>query len=85
MKKLMIAAIAATFIAAPAMANEAADGCREYVANNGGDDSGCDCLGDAADADAALADALLAIATPEDLEAADETTKEAIAACFPDA
>ncbi|MCA8889498.1 MAG: hypothetical protein KDA46_11750 [Parvularculaceae bacterium] len=85
MKKLMTAAIAAAFFATPALANDAADNCREYIANNGGDDSGCDCLGDAAAADAVLADALSAIETPEDLEAADDATKAAIVACFPDA
>jgi len=78
------AAIAALGASAPAAANETADQCRAYVASNGGDASGCDCLGEAAAKDAALAEALAAIDTPEDLEAADESTKSAIAACYPD-
>ena len=83
MKYLVPAAALFALLAAPASANDVADMCREYVAENGGDDSGCDCLGDAADADAALAAALAEIGSPEDLEAADDSTKEAIAACFP--
>jgi hypothetical protein len=85
MKKFLIAALAAGLASGAASANETADNCRAYVAENGGDDSGCDCLGEAAESDAALADALAAINTPADLEAADDSTKEAIAACFPDA
>ena len=84
MKKILAAAFLAAFIS-PAFANDAEDGCRAYVAENGGDASGCSCLGEAADADPALADALAAIQEPADLEAADDATKEAIAACFPDA
>ncbi len=85
MKKYLILTIAAACLSAPASANETADACKSYVAENGGDASGCDCLGEAAASDATLADALAAIATPADLEAADQSTKEAIAACFPDA
>lgn len=83
MKKLIVAAIVGAAFAAPAFANEVAEQCEAYIAENGGDASGCSCLGDAADADPSLADAIMAIATPADLEAADETTKEAIRACFP--
>ncbi len=83
MKKLIVAAIAGAAIAAPAYANEIAEQCEAYIAENGGDASGCACLGEAADGDAALAEAVLAISTPEDLDAADEATKEAIRACFP--
>ena len=69
----------------PASANETAESCRAYVAENGGDGSGCDCLGEAADADADLAAAIAVIEGPEDLEAADQSTKDKIAACFPNA
>jgi len=86
MKKLIVAVIAgAAFAAAPAFANEVADQCEAYVAENGGDASGCSCLGEAAESDASLTDAIMAIASPADLEAADDATKEAIRACFPDA
>ncbi len=85
MKTLSAVLAAAALVIAPAAANETADHCRAYVAEHGGDASGCDCLGAAADGDAALADALAAINSPEDLEAADESTNEAIAACYPDA
>jgi len=82
-KTLSAAAVLAAGLVAPAFANDTADACRAYVAENGGDASGCDCLGDAADGDSNLADALAAIESPSDLEAADDSTKEAIAACFP--
>ncbi|MEZ5920884.1 MAG: hypothetical protein R3C60_05975 [Parvularculaceae bacterium] len=84
MKTAAVATIIALFAGAPAFANETADNCRAYVAENGGDDSGCACLGDAASDNSALADALAAIKTPDDLEATDDDTKAAIAACFPD-
>ena len=85
MMRLISAAALGLAAMSPASANETADSCRAYVAENGGDDSGCDCLGDAADADAGLAAAVAAIEGPEDLEAADQSTKDKIAACFPNA
>lgn len=83
--KLLFASALAFAALTPASANETADSCRAYVAENGGDASGCDCLGAAADADADLAAALAAIKSPADLEAADQSTKDQIAACYPDA
>ncbi len=83
MMKVLSAAAIAIAMAAPANANETADQCRAYVAENGGDDSGCDCLGDAAASDADFAAAIAEIQSPADLEAADQSTKEKIAACFP--
>jgi hypothetical protein len=85
MLKYLTAAFAFAMLTVPASANETADSCRAYVAENGGDASGCDCLGDAAAADADLAAALAAIEAPADLEAADQSTKDKIAACFPNA
>jgi hypothetical protein len=85
MLKPILAAALFVATAAPAFANETAEACRSYVEENGGDASGCDCLGEAAAEDADLAAALAEIETPADLEAADEGTKAAIAACFPNA
>lgn len=85
MKLLLAAALLAAAAAAPAFANETAEACKSYVEENGGDASGCDCLGEAAAGDADLAAALAEIETPADLEAADDGTKAAIAACFPNA
>lgn len=84
MLKILSAAALSAFFIATASANDTADHCRAYVAENGGDASGCDCLGEAAAGDSALADALSEIESPADLEAADDSTKAAIAACFPD-
>ncbi|HNR78376.1 MAG TPA: hypothetical protein PKM48_14680 [Parvularculaceae bacterium] len=83
LKLVSAAALFAAGLFGAVAANETADACRAYVAENGGDDTGCDCLGAAAEDDADLADALAAIETPDDLDAADDATKEAIAACFP--
>lgn len=83
MKKTLSAALAVALVTSPGFANETADQCRAYVAENGGDASGCDCLGEAANADPALAEALAAIETPDDLESADDSTKAAIGVCFP--
>ncbi len=85
MLKTVLAASLVLATIAPAFANETADACKSYVEKNGGDASGCDCLGEAAAGDADLAAALAEIEAPEDLEAADDATKAAIAACYPDA
>ena len=85
MLKQTLAAVLFMAIAAPAYANDTAEACKSYVEKNGGDASGCDCLGEAAEEDADLAAALAEIETPADLEAADDATKAAIAACFPNA
>lgn len=82
MKLQLALALVAAGPLSPAFANETADHCRAYVAANGGDASGCDCLGKAAANDPALAAALAAIKTPADLDAADDATKAAIGACY---
>lgn len=84
MKKLILAGLFAAASVSPALADAEA-ACEAYAAENGGDASGCACLGEAAAADAELAAALEAISSPEDLEAADDSTKDAIRACYPDA
>lgn len=77
------AAALAVAALAPAFANETAENCKAYVAQNGGDASGCDCLGAAADKDPSLVAKLTRIQSPADLETADDSTKAAIRACFP--
>ncbi len=84
LKPVLAAALVLSF-AAPAFANETTEACEAYVEENGGDPSGCSCLGEAAAKDAGLAAAIAEIESPADLEAADEATKAAIAACFPNA
>ena len=83
MLKPILAAALMVAAASPAFANETAEACKSYVEKNGGDASGCDCLGEKAAKDQALAEALARIKGPADLEAADQSTKDAIAACFP--
>ena len=80
---IILGFVAAAALAAPAMANEVEDQCRAYTAENDGDPSGCTCLGEAASKDPALANAITMIETPEDLEAADDSVKAAIGACWP--
>lgn len=81
--KMVVALAAAAGLVGAAVANDTADNCKAYVAENGGDASGCDCLGVKAESDSTLRDALAAIRTPADLEAASDATKAAIQACFP--
>lgn len=89
MYKALAAAFAvAGFSLVPAAADDAGDveqQCLDYAAQYNGDSSGCSCLGEAAGKDPALAEAIAAISTPEDVEAADDTVKQAIAMCWPDA
>ena len=85
MNKFILSGLfAAATVTGAAFANEAEEGCNAYAEAHGVDNSGCACLGEAAAEDADLAAALAAITTPEELEAADDATKEAIAACFPE-
>ncbi len=86
MKKILIASIvAAGFIGGVASANEIEAQCNAYMEENNGDNSGCSCLGAAAAEDDALATAIAAIQSQADVDAADEHTKAALAACWPDA
>lgn len=84
MRKLFVMSVVAAAFAAPAFANDAEDQCNSYVAENDGDASGCACIGQQADADSAFAAAIAAIDSPEALEAADQSTKDKIAICYPD-
>ncbi len=82
MKKMIIALAAASFSLAPAFASSDLEGhCEAYAAANGTDDSGCSCLAENADAD--MTSELMTVESPDDLAALSDTTKEAIAACFP--
>ena len=83
MKKLMIAAAAAGFAVAPALAGDLEAHCESYAAENDGDASGCACL--AASADDAMTAELMAVESDADIEALSEASLEAIAACWPDA
>lgn len=71
--------------AAPATASQVEAMCEAYVAENGSDYAGCACLGEAAPDGSALASAILAIESQEDYEASDQSVKDAVAACDPNA
>lgn len=79
----LFAAIVAAPALAPALANDAEDQCNAYVAENGGDPSGCACIGEQADADPGFAEAISRIDSQEALDAADQSTKDKIAICYP--
>ncbi len=81
MKKMIIAFAALGALTAPGYASDLQAHCEAYVAENGGDASGCACLADTADSDAASE--LMAVASEADIEALSDSAKEAIAACFP--
>lgn len=84
MRKLFIAASALGLFATPAFAGGDLEGhCEAYAAENGTDPAGCACLADAADAD--MTAELMEVASPEDIDGLSDASKEAIAACWPDA
>ncbi len=84
-KTILAGAFACAVSLTPAFANEVEEACKTYAAEHGGDATGCACLGEMAAGDADLAAAIMEITDPAALEAADEATKEAIGACFPEA
>ena len=75
------AALAFGTMLAPAAANEVQEACEEFSETYETGYTGCACLGEKAEADADLKEAILAIETPEDLEAADESVTQAVADC----
>lgn len=83
MKKIIGAAAVLALLAAPAGASDLESFCVEYTEANSGDSSGCSCLADKADS--SMADELMAITSDADLEGLSDASKEAIAACWPDA
>ena len=83
MKKLIIAFAAAGALTAPAFAGDLETYCEGYMADTGGDASGCACLAETADADATAE--LMEVASEADVEGLSDSAKEAIAACWPDA
>ncbi|MEL6363483.1 MAG: hypothetical protein AAFR11_01420 [Pseudomonadota bacterium] len=77
------AALALATMLAPAAAGPKEDiqeGCEAFQAEYGGEID-CECLGDAAAADAELYEMLLEITSPEDLEDAPQKVLDAIEAC----
>lgn len=85
MKKELITAgaLAVAFIAAPSFANDLEDKCVAYNEENGGDPSGCACLGESAEGD--VYEEFMAIESQADLEALSDDAKAVLAACFPNA
>ncbi len=84
MKKLLISALAAGLAVSPAFASSDLEAqCVAYTTETGGDPSGCSCLAESADAD--MTAELMAVASEEDLQALSQPSKDAIAACWPDA
>ncbi len=83
MKKQMIALVAAGFAISPAFAGDLEQYCIDYSTDNGGDPSGCSCLADTADA--SMTEELMAVSSEADIEALSDASKEAIAACWPNA
>lgn len=83
MKTLVAAMCAAGLAASPALAGDLETHCEAYLAETGGDASGCSCLAEAADAD--MAAELMEVASEADLEGLSDASKEAIASCWPEA
>ena len=84
MKKLFCAAGAAVCVAfAPASANETEAFCVDFASSNGWDTSPCSCVGDVADANPDVKATVLALTSPEDVEAMDQSVKDKLSVCFP--
>lgn len=84
---LLAAGSFAVMFAAPAFAGDDADvqnACEEYAAANNGDASGCECLAELANGDADLTAQILAIQSPDDLDNASDSVKEAVGTCWPE-
>ncbi|MEL6363482.1 MAG: hypothetical protein AAFR11_01415 [Pseudomonadota bacterium] len=75
------AALGFSAMVSTAFANEVENHCEAFSAKYDTGYGGCACLGEKADADADLKDAILAIETPEDLDAAPDFVQAAIEEC----
>lgn len=84
MKFVAAAALAASFAAAPAFANETEDFCVAFASGNGWDTSPCSCVGEVGEANADVKAEVLALVSPEDTDAMSDATKQALSVCFPD-
>ncbi|WP_425410533.1 hypothetical protein [Hyphococcus sp.] len=84
MRTIFAAACAAGFMVSPVLAESDLKAyCEGFTTQTGGDPSGCACLADSADA--AISDELMAVESEADLEMLSQASKDAIAACWPDA
>ena len=84
MNKLIISTIlAAGLTTSVAIANETEAFCVEFAGGNGWDTEPCGCVGEVGEADPAVKEALLALSAPEDVDALDDSVKEALSVCFP--
>ena len=83
-KILLSGLIALGAIATPALANDVEAFCVEFAGGQGWDTEPCSCVGDVASGDDAVAEAVLALETPEDVDAMDDSVKESLSVCFPE-
>ncbi|WDI32812.1 hypothetical protein PUV54_06325 [Hyphococcus flavus] len=83
MKKMLIAMSVLGLAVSPTLAGDLEEYCVGYTTESGGDPSGCSCLADAADD--AMAEELMGVESEADMEMLSDASKEAIAACWPDA
>lgn len=85
MKKQLItaSALAFAFMVTPSFANDLEDKCVAFNEENGGDSSGCACLGESAEGD--VYEEFMAITSQADLEGLSDDAKAVLATCFPGA
>lgn len=86
MNKLIVtAAFIGAAVVMPASAGETEDFCIDFVTSNDmGGTEPCSCVGDVGDANSDVKDAVLALSTPEDVDAMDQSVKDELAHCFPE-
>lgn len=85
MNKLLLGAVfVGAAVVMPASANETETFCEGFASDNGWDTGPCSCVGEVGEADASVKDAILALSTPEDVDAMDQSVKDELAHCFPE-
>lgn len=84
MKKLILpAVIAGAVFAAPAFASETEDFCNAFATEFDLGTEPCACVGEVGEANPEVKEQILALTHPDETEAWDDDTKEALSVCFP--
>ncbi len=83
-KMILVAALFGAATILPAAANETEDFCVDFASGNGWDTEPCACVGDVGEANSDVKDVILALSSPEDVDAMDQSVKDELAHCFPE-
>ena len=84
-KFILSAFVAGAAFAAPALANETEEFCVAFAGEYDLGTEPCECIGEVGEADSDVKEAILALTSPDETENWDQSTKDALAGCFPEA